>query len=223
MQSIAESNGTAATRAVNRPHVVYMLAAVVLIAMVGTIVDDAGNSWATLYLATSLEAPAALAAIGFIALVGAQFIGRLVGDRLVDRFGQRSVARAGGIIVTVGMGLALLFPTVPGTILGFAAAGFGVATLVPAAMSEADELPGLRPGTGLTIVSWLMRLGFLLSPPLIGLLSEATSLRDALFMIPLAGLTVVFAAGVLNGRRGAFASGDQDMRNYDLPRNVSAS
>ncbi|MDQ0620522.1 hypothetical protein [Arthrobacter globiformis] len=37
--------------------------------------------------------------------------------------------------------------SIPGTILGFAAAGHGVATLVPAAMHTADELPGLRPGT----------------------------------------------------------------------------
>jgi hypothetical protein len=35
----------------------------------------------------------------------------------------------------------------------------GVATLVPAAMHTADELPGLPPGTGLTIVSQLLRGG----------------------------------------------------------------
>ncbi|OSC55663.1 MFS transporter, partial [Streptomyces sp. BF-3] len=105
--------------------------ALVLIATAGTLVEDAGNSWAALYLSDALHASAALAASGFIALVGAQFIGRLIGDRLVDRFGQRAVARAGGLITAVGMGLALAVPTLPGTILGFALAGFGVATLVP--------------------------------------------------------------------------------------------
>ena len=34
-----------------------------------------------------------------------------------------AVARAGGVITAVGMGLALAFPSVPGTIAGFAAAG----------------------------------------------------------------------------------------------------
>jgi MFS family permease len=116
---------------------------------------------------------------------------------MVDRFGQRAVARLGGAIVLVGMGLALAFPTVPGTIAGFAAAGFGVATLVPAAMHAADELPGLRAGTGLTIVSWLMRLGFLCSPPLVGLVADVVSLRVALLVVPLAGLVTVLAAGVL--------------------------
>ncbi|MEU9337724.1 MFS transporter [Streptomyces sp. NPDC048290] len=178
----------------------YVLAALVLIAMAGTLVEDAGSSWAALYLSGSLGAAAALAASGYIALVGAQFVGRLLGDRLVDRFGQRTVARAGGLITAGGMGLALAFPSVPGTILGFAAAGFGVATLVPAAMSAADALPGLRPGTGLTVVSWLMRLGFLLSPPVVGLVADASGLRLGLLLVPFAGLLVIALAGVLGTR-----------------------
>ncbi|HEX6352628.1 MFS transporter [Actinophytocola sp.] len=179
----------------------FVLGALVLIAMGGTIVEDAGSSWAAVYLSGSLQAPGALAAFGFIALVGTQFVGRMVGDRLVDRFGQRTVARAGGVITAGGMGIALAFPTVPGTIAGFAAAGLGIATLVPAAMHEADELPGLRPGTGLTVVSWLMRLGFLLSPPLVGLVADASSLRLGLLLVPAAGLLVVALAGTLQPRR----------------------
>ncbi|MFD4112869.1 MFS transporter [Streptomyces niveus] len=179
----------------------YVLAALVLIAASGALVEDAGSSWAALYLSDSLHASGTLAASGYIALVGAQFVGRMIGDRLVDRFGQRAVARSGGLIAAVGMGLALAVPTATGTILGFATAGFGVATLVPAAMHEADELPGLKPGSGLTIVSWLMRLGFLLSPPIVGLVADSTSLRVGLLVVPLAGLMVMVLAGVLQPRR----------------------
>jgi MFS family permease len=187
-------SGTVGTRTA------LVVTALVLIAVAGTIVEDAGNSWAAVHLSGSLAAPAAVAAWGYIALVGAQFVGRLCGDRLVDRFGQRTVARAGGLVAAAGMGLALAFPTVPGTILGFAAAGLGVATLVPAAMHEADELPGLKPGTGLTVVSWLMRLGFLLSPPVVGAVADASSLRLGLLVVPAAGLLVVVAGGALSQR-----------------------
>ncbi|MFI1780270.1 MFS transporter [Streptomyces rubiginosohelvolus] len=187
-----EQRGADGARGTSRVGLV--LAALVLIATAGTLVEDAGNSWA------ALHASAALAASGFIALVGAQFIGRIIGDRLVDRFGQRAVARAGGLITAVGMGLALAVPTLPGTVLGFALAGFGVATLVPAAMHEADALPGLKPGSGLTIVSWLMRLGFLLSPPVVGQVADAAGLRTGLLVIPAAGVLVVLLAGVLRAR-----------------------
>lgn len=122
---------------------------------------------------------------------------------LVDRFGQPAVARSGGLVVAAGVGIALAFPTLPGTIIGFAAAGLGVATLVPGAMHEADELPSLRPGTGLTIVSWLMRLGFLLSPPVVGAVANATELRFGLLIVPAVSVLVILLAGVLEPRRRA--------------------
>ncbi|AZH80310.1 MFS transporter [Microbacterium sp. Y-01] len=186
-----------------RPRTVIAVIALTLIAMAGAVAEDAGNSWATLYLADSLGAAAAIAPLGFIALVGAQFVGRLLGDPLTDRFGQRWVARIGGLIAAVGMTLALVFPSVPGTILGFAAVGFGIATLIPAAMHAADELPGLRPGVGLTVVSWLLRLGFLLSPPFVGYIAETQSLRVGLIVAPAAALVAVLLAGFLDKRRTA--------------------
>jgi MFS family permease len=134
-------------------------------------------------------------------LLSFQFVGRLAGDRMVDRFGERAVARAGGLLITAGMGIALAFPTVPGTIAGFAAAGLGVATVVPAAMHGADRLPGLRQGSGLTAVAWLMRLGFVSAPPVVGMIADATSLRVGLLIVPIAGVAIIAAAGVLSARR----------------------
>jgi MFS family permease len=178
-----------------------MLLALVLIAIAGAVVEDSGSSWATLYLRDSLGAPGAIAAFGYIALVGFQFVGRLIGDRLVERFGERAVARVGGFITAAGMGLALAYPSVPGTIAGFAAAGLGVSTLIPAAMHAADQLPGLRAGTGLTVVAWLLRVGSISSPPVIGLIADATSLRVGLLVVPLAGVATVGLAVALNPRR----------------------
>jgi MFS family permease len=177
------------------------LAALVFMAISGAVVEDAGSSWATLYLRDSLSAPGAIAVAGYIAMVGFQFVGRLIGDRLVDRFGERAVVRAGGLIIAAGMGAALAFPSVPGTIAGFAAAGFGVATLVPAAMHGADQLAGLRAGTGLTAVAWLMRVGFVSSPPVVGLIADATSLRVGLLVVPFAGMAAMVLAVGLSPRR----------------------
>ena len=124
-------------------------------------------------------------------------IGRLTGDRVVDRFGQRRVARAGGALTAAGMGFALAVPSIPTTLIGFALAGLGVATLVPAVYHAADELPGLPRGLGLAAVNWLLRIGFLLSPPLIGVIADATSLRVALLTVVLAGLGTLVVGRVL--------------------------
>ncbi|AEV75272.1 arabinose efflux permease family protein [Mycolicibacterium rhodesiae NBB3] len=180
---------------------VYLtLVALVVIAVAGATVEDAGSSWATLYLRDSLGAPGAVAVFGYVALVGSMFVGRLIGDRLVDRLGERTVVRAGGVLTATGMGAALAFPSVPGTIAGFAAAGFGVATLIPAAMHRADQLPGLRPGSGLTVLTWLMRIGFFGAPLIVGVIADATSLRVGLLAVPVAGVVAFALAGALSAR-----------------------
>nr|WP_205843714.1 hypothetical protein [Nakamurella deserti] len=46
----------------------------------------------------------------------------------------------------------------------------------------------------------MMRLGFLVSPPLVGVVADATSLRWGLLIVPLSGLLVVLLAGVLPRR-----------------------
>jgi MFS family permease len=177
-----------------------VLGALVVIAASGAVVEDAGATWSAILLSDALGASALVAGFGFIALQGMQFIGRMLGDRLVDRFGQRAVARTGGAIVFLGMGTALAFPSMVGIIVGFGLAGFGVATLIPAAMHAADELPGFRAGTGLTIVAWLLRLGFLVAPPLVGAVADLSGLRYGLLIVPLAGLLVVLFAPVLATR-----------------------
>ncbi len=67
-------------------------------------------------------------------------------------------------------------------------------------MHAADELPGLPPGTGLTIVSWLLRGGFLLSPPLVGFVADRTSLRAGLLTVVLAGAATASLARALASR-----------------------
>jgi MFS family permease len=171
-----------------RRAVVPALAVLGVLAACGAVVEDAGSSWSALYLRTGLGAEAAVAGLGFVALSGAMTVGRLTGDRFVDRFGQRRVARAGGAVTAAGMALALALPSVPTALAGFALAGLGVATLVPAVYQAADELPGLPHGLGLAVINWLLRIGFLVSPPLVGALADATSLRVALLTVVLAGV-----------------------------------
>lgn len=179
---------------------VGMLAALGVLAACGALVEDAGASWGAIYLSSDLKTSAATAGLAFVALQVAMTIGRLTGDRAVDRFGQRTVVRAGGVLAAVGMGLALAVPTVGTTLAGFALAGLGVATLVPAAMHTADELPGLPHGVGLTVVSWLLRVGFLLSPPLVGLIADHSSLRVGLLSVVFAGTVTALVSRVLIDR-----------------------
>jgi MFS family permease len=197
---VAEGRPTASTGRTARRAALPALAALGVLAACGAFVEDAGASWSALYLRTEIGATAAVAGLGFVALQVAMTVGRLTGDRVVDRYGQRRVARVGGVLVAVGLGLALAVPSLATTLVGFALAGLGVATLIPAVYHAADELPGLASGSGLTAINWLLRIGFLVSPLLIGVLADLTSLRIALLAVVVAGVVTVLLSGALRGR-----------------------
>lgn len=165
--------------------------------------EDAGNTWGALFMRSTFEATPFLAGMAFVALQGAQTIGRFTGDAIVDRLGDRVTARVGALIALVGMSITLLLPSPATALLGFAAAGWGIATLFPAAFRTADNLPGVPSGVGITVVGWFARLGFFLTPPLVGALADALTLRYALWLVPIYALGILAFSGVLSTRRTA--------------------
>ena len=182
-----------------RRHAWRLLVPLVLLAICGTLVEDVANNWVVLYLRDEAGAPLEVAGLGLTVVLVAQFVGRLLGDPMTDRWGRDAVARAGGLLIAAGAALAALAPAYPLAFAGFALAGFGSATLVPAAFAAAGRIPGLPEGTGISVLGWLMRLGFLLTSPAIGGLSDATSLRTAMILPVAAGLVAALLAHTQKG------------------------
>ena len=177
---------------------VLMLLLISVVSITGVMVEDLGQNWSALYLSQVLEASATMAGLGLVALMCAQFIGRLLGDRMVDRLGHVTMARLGAVGIAAGLGLVVASPAPAAAVAGFFLAGLGSATLVPSAYHAADLVPGLRPGTGLAVVSWLMRGAFLSLSPFVGVVSDALGLRLAFLVIPVAAVLAVLAAGHLH-------------------------
>ncbi|RKN41663.1 MFS transporter [Streptomyces hoynatensis] len=181
-------------------HAALALGALGLLSASAAVAEDSGASWGSVYLRDELSAGPFVGGLAFTALQGSQTVGRLLGDRVVQRLGDRTTARVGGLLVVLGMGAALLWPSTASTIVGFGLSGLGIATLIPAAFHAADELPGLWPGAGITVTAFLMRVGFLLSPPVVGVIADAHSIRLGLLVVPVAGLLVLAASGSLAPR-----------------------
>ncbi|WP_245533770.1 MFS transporter [Corynebacterium lubricantis] len=182
-------------------RVVLLALPAAIVATAGTMVEDIGNNWAALSASTLSSISISAAGSAYIVLFAAQTVGRFAGDLLINRFGRVAVARAGGVCIALG-GLAVVLATNPVPLyVGYALAGWGCATLVPSAYAASAMLPGVAQSTGMTVVSWLMRVGFMATSPLIGALAEATSLRVALVILPLAGLAVVLSAPGLRGHK----------------------
>jgi len=189
------------TRRPSRFGIARRVVALGLIAAMAQAMEDTGATWSAIYLREDLGAAAAVAGLGFIALQATQTVGRLVGDRLVTRYGDRAVARAGAGMAGAAMVLALAIATPASTIVAFGAVGLGIGTLIPASLRAVNGLAGLPAGVGLTLVGTIERISILVAPAVIGIIADAFGLRIGLLAIPLAAVVVLVLSRMLPGSR----------------------
>lgn len=180
------------------PSVLLRLVALGLLAGSGGLLEDASGSWGPIYMERMFEAAPFLAGLSFVSLQGAQMISRFASDSIVDRIGQQRTTRIGLALATVGTGLAVLLPSPAMTLIGFAMAGWGIATAFPGAMAAGNSMPGLPQGTGLTVVTSVARVGFLVGPPIIGMVIEFVGIRWGMAVLPLATLLGLILSPAMN-------------------------
>jgi MFS family permease len=166
----------------------------------GGAVEDSAASWAAVHLRETLGAAPFVAGLGFVAAQTLMVVGRVTGDRFVDRFGAARVARTGSLLAAVGMLAAATGPVPVVVIAGFGLAGLGVATLFPLGFAAAGDIPGVRSADGIAIASWIARLSFLIVPPLIGVVADEVGLRWGLGLVLLCALAAAALSGLLPGR-----------------------
>lgn len=180
-----------------------LLGRLLALAVVGSMaqgIEDLTSTWSALYLREDLGAAAVVGGLGFVALQGLQTVGRLVGDRAVTAWGDRSVARGGAALAAAAMGLALVLGSPLLTIAAFGVVGLGIGTLIPASLRAADDIPGLPRGLGLSIIGMGFRITLLASPLAMGVLAQRQGLGAVIAVVPLAAFVVLLLAGALPGR-----------------------
>ncbi|MEM9955346.1 MAG: MFS transporter [Chloroflexota bacterium] len=153
--------------------------------------------WSALYLTDIVGTSEALAAFGLAAFSASMVVMRFAGDTVTERLGAVRVVRAGGIAVVLGVGVALLVPNVWTTIIGFMVAGLGLAVAIPLAFSAAGKLPNIPPGRGIAGVATIGYAAFLVGPPVIGFIADATNLRLSFIVVMCLAGTMVYSANAL--------------------------
>ena len=168
---------------------VLLLAILCLLTM---ITEGAMGDWGGIYLRGDLGASAAVAAVTFSVFSAGMTSGRIVGDWVTGRLGPVRTLQAGALLTGVSLGAALLIGMPIAALLGLFAVGLGVANGVPLMFSAAGRQPGTAAGPAIAAVSSMGSFGFLIGPPVIGVLADAVSLPWALSTLIL-GAAVVFA------------------------------
>ncbi len=178
-----------------RPDRILFLLGVVTFC--GLFAEAAAADWSAVYLRTTAHAASDVAAWGYAAFSLAMAGGRLAGDRLVAGIGPARLVRGAALIGAAGLAVALLVPVTWVIVVAFAILGIGVATVVPMTFSAAGRAPGRDAGTSVAAVATVGYAGWMLAPPVIGLIAQGTSLKTALALVAVMTAMIAVPAGAL--------------------------
>jgi MFS family permease len=179
---------------VARPRVLTRrLVLIGVITLCGTLLEGSAHDWITLYLTDDRQLSPSTAALGFAGFATAMALGRFAGTPVIARLGRARAVRIGGVAATLGVALTLALPGAVGLLVGILLWGLGTSLVFPAAMSSGGEQPG-RAADSIAVVSTIGYGGFLIGPPLIGLLGQQVGIGHALWVLPVFGLAIALLA-----------------------------
>ena len=173
------------------------LLALGLLCALAFVIEGGIEGWSALFLETELQASPAVGGLGPGCFAAAMVAGRLAGQWLELRLGDRVLLACGAATAAIGLCLAAIAPAVPFALLGFALGGAGVSVAAPVLFGAAGRgAPDSERGSAVASVTTISYLGFLAGPPLIGAVSGALSLRAGIGLLAvIALLLAVTAAG----------------------------
>ncbi|WP_129336938.1 MFS transporter [Cellulomonas endophytica] len=177
-----------------------------LVVLAAALTEGAANDWVSLAVVDGFATSDAVGAVAFGVFVTAMTAMRLLGTRLLDRYGRVVVLRVASVLAIAGLLVFVLVEPLWLALVGVAVWGLGAALGFPVGMSAASDDPE-RAAMRVSVVSTIGYSAFLAGPPLLGLLAHVVGYRTALLavLVPVvAGLLVVRAAAPL---RPAEASG----------------
>ena len=151
--------------------------------------------WSGIYFNNVVNAPQQLIIMGYVAFMCTMAGGRFTADWLVMRYGVIRILKMSGVFIFSGMMLAVLLPNIVTATIGFLLVGIGVSSVVPMVYSLAGKSKKMLPGVALSAVSSISFLGFLIGPPIIGFIAQASSLRWSFALIALLGLGTTLLSG----------------------------
>jgi MFS family permease len=185
------------------PGRIWAFAGLALLLMLS---EGVANDWSVLHLSTVLGAPASTAAFAYGCYAAAMTVGRLLTDRVVQRFGPVAVVRYGSLVAAVGMLVASLSPWVATALVGWTLFGIGLSGTIPQLFSAAGHADRENAGANVSRVAGLGYVGMLAGPAIIGPMTHLMPLNLTFLLVVGFCVVAVASAGLLSPATPAAAS-----------------
>lgn len=160
--------------------IVVLLAALAAITFLteGAILD-----WGALLLSGKGLLPVTQAGLGYSVFAVAMTAGRLTGDAIVARLGDRRTMLWGGLLSIIGYVVMLLATAAPIALVGFLLIGLGASNVVPVLFRQAGAQTAMPAGLAIASVTTVGYAGILAGPAGIGFIAQVIGLPTAFWLL----------------------------------------
>jgi predicted MFS family arabinose efflux permease len=177
------------------PHGVVLLLAA--LAAIMFLVEGALLDWSALLVTGKGLVSEARGGLGYAIFAIAMTAGRLGGDFVTSRVGDRATLFWGGLATIAGFALLLAAPTPPVALSGFLMIGLGASNVVPVLFRGAGAQRAMPAGLAVAAIATAGYGGNLVGPAAIGFVAKAAGLPVAFWLLAaLVGAVVLCARAV---------------------------
>jgi hypothetical protein len=156
-----EKNTQAVSKMWNKPS--PLLLQFGLVAMSNMICEGMMFDWSGVYFQHVVNVAEKWRTVGYISFMACMTTGRMFADALINYWGARKQLMLSGLIVTLGLIIAVSYPNIIVSSIGFMFVGFGVSSVIPTIYGTIgrNAAPG-RASIDLASVSSIGFFGFLI-------------------------------------------------------------
>jgi MFS family permease len=159
--------------------------------------EGAVLNWSAVFLSSARGMEPSYAGLGYAAFALTMTVGRLLGDRIVQRFGGTNVLICGGLCAAAGFASTALAPTWEVTLLGYALVGVGCSNVVPVLFTSVGRQTAMPESSAVPAITTLGYAGILVGPAAIGFVANAAGLSAAFLIVAFLLLGVATSGHVL--------------------------
>jgi predicted MFS family arabinose efflux permease len=165
------------------------------------LVEGAILDWSALLITSQGIVEASRGGVGYMLFASAMTAGRLGGDAVTDKFGDRAILIGGGSTALAGFAILLLSPVAWISLAGFVLIGLGAANIVPVFFRLAGSQTVMPSALAIAAVTTTGYAGILVGPAGVGFVADLLGLPAAFWGLAALLCLVPLSAGIVAARR----------------------
>lgn len=168
-----------------------------VLAAITFLVEGAILDWSALLLTTQGQVEASHGGLGYMLFAIAMTVGRLAGDTIMAKFGDRAIMLWGGLVAVAGFFVLLLSPIAILAMSGFLLIGLGASNIVPVLFRKGGTQTVMPAGLAVAAITMCGYAGVLIGPASVGFVANHIGLPGSFWMLAILLCAAPLCAGIV--------------------------